>query len=67
MAEGVPRVRFFRADLRLRDGIFQQFHNQKKVVVNWIVADKDDDILIECGEDYKEDMENLRFNIKIKQ
>jgi len=35
----------------------------KKVVVNWIVADDDDDMLIECGEDYRDDMETLRFNI----
>jgi len=39
----------------------------KKVIVNWIVADKDDDMLIECGEDYKDDMKNLCFNIKIKE
>ena len=39
----------------------------KKVVVNWIVADEDDEILIESGEDYREDMENLRFNIVIKK
>jgi len=38
----------------------------KKVVVNWIVADEDDDMLIECGEDYRDDMENLTFNINIK-
>jgi len=38
----------------------------KKVTVNWIVADEDDEMLIECGEDYKEDMEYLTFNIRIK-
>jgi len=38
----------------------------RQMIVNWIVADKDDDMLIECGEDYKEDMENLQFNIIIK-
>jgi len=37
----------------------------KKVVVNWIVADEDDDILIECGEDYKDEAENLEFNLVI--
>jgi len=37
----------------------------KKVVVNWIVANEDDDMLIECGEDYRDDMENLKFNIII--
>jgi len=39
----------------------------KKVVVNWIIAEKDDDMLIECGEDYQEDMKNLAFNINIKE
>jgi len=39
----------------------------KKVTVNWIVGDKGDDMLIECGEDYQDDMENLEFNIKIKE
>ena len=38
---------------------------EKKVVVNWIVADEDDDMLIECGEDYREEMENLTFNLII--
>jgi predicted ATP-grasp superfamily ATP-dependent carboligase len=38
----------------------------KKVVVNWIVSDEDDHMLIECGEDFQEEMENLEFNIKIK-
>jgi len=37
----------------------------KKVVVNWIVADEDDEMLIECGEDYEEEMENLKFNLVI--
>ncbi|MCL1819851.1 MAG: DUF1987 domain-containing protein [Oscillospiraceae bacterium] len=37
----------------------------KKVVANWIVADEDDDMLIECGEDYQEEMENLEFNLVI--
>jgi len=37
----------------------------RKVVVNWIVADEDDEMLIECGEDYREDIENLTFNINI--
>ena len=39
----------------------------KKVTDNWIVASEDDDMLIECGEDYKDDMENLTFNINIKE
>jgi len=37
----------------------------KKVVVNWIVADEDDDMLIECGEDFLEEMEHLEFNIVV--
>jgi len=39
----------------------------KKVVVNWFASNEDDDMLIECGEDYRDDMENLEFNIKIKE
>ncbi|MCL2704083.1 MAG: DUF1987 domain-containing protein [Defluviitaleaceae bacterium] len=38
----------------------------KKVVVNWIVFDEKDDMLIECGEDFQEEMENLEFNIIIQ-
>ena len=38
----------------------------KKVVVNWIVADEDDDMLIECGEDFEEEMEHLKFNVVIR-
>jgi len=38
----------------------------KKVIVNWIVANEDDDMLIENGEDYRDEMENLEFNIIIK-
>ena len=49
--------------LRLMDGAAPG----KKVTVNWIVANEDDDMLIESGEDYQEDMENLSFNIKIKK
>ena len=39
----------------------------KNVVINWIVADKDDEMLIECGEDFREEMENLEFNIVISE
>ena len=35
-----------------------------KVIINWI-ADEDDDIAIESGEDIKEDMKNLEFNIVV--
>ena len=34
----------------------------KKVTVNWIVAE-DDDMLIECGEDFKEEMKDMEFNL----
>ena len=33
-----------------------------KVTVNWI-ADEDDDMIIECGEEFAEDLEHLTFNI----
>jgi hypothetical protein len=39
--------------------------NDKKVVVNWIVPSEEDDMLIECGEDYRDEMENLEFNLVI--
>jgi predicted ATP-grasp superfamily ATP-dependent carboligase len=47
--------------LRLMD----TYASGKKVIVNWIVADEDDDMLIECGEDFQEEMENLEFNLVI--
>ena len=34
----------------------------KDIVVNWY-ADKDNDIIIESGEDFEEDLENLKFNL----
>jgi hypothetical protein len=33
--------------------------------VNWITTD-DNEIMIECGEDFKEEMENLEFNLIIQ-
>jgi hypothetical protein len=33
-----------------------------KVVVNWI-AFEDNEVMIECGEDFKLELENLEFNI----
>ena len=45
--------------------VMDKHASSKKVVVNWIVADEDDDMLIECGEDYREEMENLEFNLII--
>jgi len=38
---------------------------ENKVIINWISA-KDDDIAIESGEDIKEDMDNLEFNLVIE-
>ena len=35
-----------------------------KITINWI-AEEDDDIAIESGEDIKEDMANLEFNLVI--
>lgn len=34
----------------------------KKVVVNWIAAEGDE-MVIECGEDFREEVENLEFNM----
>jgi hypothetical protein len=39
--------------------------DNKKVVVNWITTE-DNDIIIECGEDFKEDFNKLEFNIIIR-
>jgi coenzyme F420-reducing hydrogenase delta subunit len=36
----------------------------KKITVNWITT-SDNEIIIECGEDFQEDMENLTFNMVI--
>jgi hypothetical protein len=38
---------------------------KNKVVVNWITT-KDNDIIIECGEDFQEDISNLEFNMVIR-
>ncbi|MCL2086736.1 MAG: DUF1987 domain-containing protein [Oscillospiraceae bacterium] len=37
----------------------------KKVVVNWITT-VDNDIIIECGEDFEEELNNLEFNMIIQ-
>lgn len=36
----------------------------KKIIINWITT-ADNDIIIECGEDFSEDIENLEFNLII--
>ena len=35
---------------------------KNKVIVNWITIEYDE-IMIECGEDYEDEMENLEFNM----
>ena len=37
----------------------------KKVVVNWITTD-DNEIIIECGEDFQEELDNIEFNMVIR-
>lgn len=38
--------------------------DNKKIIVNWITTE-DNDIIIECGEDFQEEMEKLEFNLVI--
>jgi len=38
---------------------------ENKIIVNWITTG-DNDIMVECGEDFEEEMENLEFNIVIQ-
>ena len=38
---------------------------KNKVVVNWVTTE-DNDIIIECGEDFEEDIEHLEFNLVTK-
>jgi hypothetical protein len=39
--------------------------DKKNVIVNWIATD-DNDIIIECGEDFRDDFTNLKFNMIVK-
>jgi hypothetical protein len=39
--------------------------DEKKVIVNWITTE-DNDIIIECGEDFQEDFTRLKFNMIIE-
>ena len=52
--------------LKMITNIFLKMDNasvgDNKVTINWIVDD-DDDIMIESGEDIKEDMHNAAFNL----
>lgn len=36
----------------------------KKIIVNWITTEEND-IIIECGEDFQEEVSNLEFNLVI--
>jgi len=43
-----------------------QFASDKnKIVVNWITTEQNE-IMIECGEDFQEEMENLQFNLIVE-
>jgi len=39
--------------------------NSGNITVNWITSRKNE-IITECGEDFKEDLKNVKFNIVIK-
>ncbi|MCL2184566.1 MAG: DUF1987 domain-containing protein [Treponema sp.] len=39
--------------------------NSKNITVNWIAENKNA-IIIECGEDFKEELKNISFNLVIK-
>jgi len=39
--------------------------NAESIIVNWITTKKNE-IIIECGEDFKEDLKNIKFNLVIK-
>ena len=39
--------------------------DDNKIVVNWITTEANE-IMIECGEDFQEEMENLEFNLIIE-
>ena len=40
--------------------------DENKVIVNWITTD-DNEIMIECGEDFQEELEALEFNLVINE
>jgi hypothetical protein len=43
----------------------QHSQGENKVVVNWITNDEND-IMIECGEDFAEEMQFLEFNMVVQ-
>ena len=38
--------------------------DRKKIIVNWITTE-DNDIMVECGEDFQEDVSSLEFNLVV--
>jgi len=48
--------------MTLFDLLDHEVQNGKKVAVNW-KCDKENETAIECGEEFKEDIERLPFNI----
>lgn len=40
-------------------------NSENKITVNWITTE-DNDIIIECGEDFSEEVENIIFNMVLK-
>lgn len=47
-------------------GLFdEEVKNGKNIIINWI-ASEDNEAAIECGEEFKEDLENIEFNIITK-
>lgn len=43
----------------------EEVQEGKNIIVNWI-ASEDNEAAIECGEEFKEDLEDIEFNIIIK-
>ena len=40
--------------------------DDKEIIVNWITTE-DNDIIIECGEEFQDEIEDLTFNMVIKK
>lgn len=43
----------------------EEVKNGKNIIINWI-ASEDNEAAIECGEEFKEDLEDIEFNIITK-
>lgn len=50
--------------LTILDLLEQGIVNGRKILVKW-VCDKDNDVAIECGEEFKEDLSQLPFMIEV--